>query len=1157
MSLAAFVLIAGLLAMGAFSASAHEPGDDLSVSLTPVVTGLNQPTAVEISPDGRIFVLEKDGLLKVAAGPGQPAQTVLDIKSKVHSILDRGLLGLALHPDFPSNNSVYLSYTYDAPPGGTAPTYGDGNCPDPDVEGCPATGEILKVQVSSSNQVTGQQVLVEDAWCLQYPSHAIDDLVFGPDGALYASSGEGASPVNPDYGQIGSNPCGDPFREGGALRAQDLETNFNPTGDPITWSGAIVRLDPNTGLPMPDNPLVGGSATDDAIIAYGLRNPYRMTFHPDTGDLWIGDVGWGFAEELNRHDNPDGAVRNFGWPCYEGPYDQGVYKAQNLAICNSLYSQPGQVTQPYYSYFHEAQPGGAQCQAKDSAISGLEFIDGAPYPAELDGAMVAADYGVGCVWLIEAGGNGQPDPGHIETIATGRYTTDITRAPDGRIYLVDIAFGSVSRLDIAGSGPTASLTASPTSGTAPLEVSFDATASTGNNLTWAWDTDDDGLFEPGTATFSETFGQGTHTITVRVTDGSGFTDTASVQVSVDNSPPVVTMRSPAPGATFAAGDVILLDATAVDPDGTVLNDANYRWDLLLHHCAGTDCHQHFEGTYQGRTHSVQGSSHPFPSYLEAVLTVSDGQGGSTTVSREIQPIPATLTVVTQPPGLDILLTPATVPTPASQQVIANSRVNISAPARQTHDGESYGFVSWSNGGPRTQDVTVPGDMTLTAVYALDQTDVSVAPQSLTMPPTFVNQTTSATVTIAAGGPAGSIPAVVESATISGAGLALGAFPEVIQVGTAAEIPVNFSPTVSGAVNGQLNLLVNGNSYAIPITASATLAPIATLEIADDAGEVGRVIAGTVREFDVELSAVGAPYQRPVRITGATSNDPRVQVLSIPSLIGPGQTAAVTIAVASGEVEVIASELTIGVGFGQRTVAVRAGVVTPEELPALFDPATGKWRMLDVYGETRYFYYGNPGDVPLLGDWDCDGFDTPGMFRPSNGFVYVTNRAETGVADLEFFYGLAGDVPIVGDWDGDGCDTLAIYRAGEVYVRNELGTGVADYSFFFGDNGDRPFAGDFDGDGITGVGLYRQSTGFVYFRDSLSSGYADKSFFYGIPSDEIIAGDYDADGRQTVGIFRPSESRFYLSNENEQKPADAMIDYPDAHGWLPTAGLPPI
>ena len=185
-----------------------------------------------------------------------------------------------------------------------------------------------------------------------------------------------------------------------------------------------------------------------------------------------------------------------------------------------------------------------------------------------------------------------------------------------------------------------------------------------------------------------------------------------------------------------------------------------------------------------------------------------------------------------------------------------------------------------------------------------------------------------------------------------------------------------------------------------------------------------------------------------------------------------------------------------------------------------------------------FFFGNPGDVPFMGDWDGDGVATPGLYRQSDGFVYVRNSNTEGVADVEFFFGDPGDVPLVGDFDGDGRDSVSIWRASEarVYVINELGAdgaglGAADYSFEFGNPGDAPFVGDFDGDGVDSVGLYRESTGFVYFRNANTTGGADLSFFFGDPGDRILAGDWDGDGDDTVAVYRPSTGRLYVSLEN--------------------------
>jgi hypothetical protein len=211
---------------------------------------------------------------------------------------------------------------------------------------------------------------------------------------------------------------------------------------------------------------------------------------------------------------------------------------------------------------------------------------------------------------------------------------------------------------------------------------------------------------------------------------------------------------------------------------------------------------------------------------------------------------------------------------------------------------------------------------------------------------------------------------------------------------------------------------------------------------------------------------------------------------------------------------------------------------------------GRWhrhRGLAVADSVDVFYYGNPGDAPFTGDWDCDGIKTPGLYRRSDGFVYLNNANTSKAADVSFFFGNPGDIPIPGDFNGDGCDTLSIYRPSEAkfYVVNQLGKdgvglGAADYSFFFGNVGDSPFFGDFDGDGITEVGLHRATSGFVYFRNTLSSGPADLDFFFGDPGDVILAGDWDGDGDDTVGVYRPSDGFLYLNFDNAPGAADYSL-----------------
>jgi hypothetical protein len=169
-------------------------------------------------------------------------------------------------------------------------------------------------------------------------------------------------------------------------------------------------------------------------------------------------------------------------------------------------------------------------------------------------------------------------------------------------------------------------------------------------------------------------------------------------------------------------------------------------------------------------------------------------------------------------------------------------------------------------------------------------------------------------------------------------------------------------------------------------------------------------------------------------------------------------------------------------------------------------------------------------------------DTIGVFRPSNGALYLKNSNSTGFADVQINYGLPGDYPVVGDWDGNGTATIGIYRSGSFYLRNDNTIGFADIVFPFGAPGDQPVAGDWNGDGRDTIGVYRSSTGTFYLRNSNSAGNPQMSFMLGNPRDVGIAGDWDGDGTDTTGVFRPSNGALYLKNTNDTGFADIQINY---------------
>jgi glucose/arabinose dehydrogenase len=530
-----------------------------------VLSGLTEPTAVRFSGDGRVFVAEKSGLIKVFTDLDDPTPTVFgDLRTGVHNYWDRGLLGLALDPGFPAEPYVYVLYTYDldlANPGlfprwGAAGVTADG-CPSPPGgtgDGCVVSGRLSRLQALGDVMTGPEQVLIDGNWCQQYPSHSVGGLGFGSDGALYVSAGDGASFGFADYGQDGDplNPCGDPpagaggtqtppSAEGGALRSQDLRTASDPTG----LNGSILRLDPDTGEAPPDNPGTG-DANARRIVAHGFRNPFRFTIRPGTNELWVGDVGWTQWEEIDGLIDPVGApIENFGWPCYEGASRQGSYDSLDLDLCESLYAQ-GAASSPHYAYRHpDKVVAGESCPAGSSAISGLAFYQGGIYPAAYDGALFFGDHSRRCIWAMREGPGGQPNPSDIVTFAAAAANpVDLQIGPGGDLFYVDLDGGTVRRISYLpeNQAPTAVASASATSGIAPLEVDFDGTGSSdpdeGNSLDYAWDLDGDGQFDDSTDPQpSFTYDAGTYQVRLRVTDSDDASDTTDpITISADNAP---------------------------------------------------------------------------------------------------------------------------------------------------------------------------------------------------------------------------------------------------------------------------------------------------------------------------------------------------------------------------------------------------------------------------------------------------------------------------------------------------------------------------------------------------------------------------------------------------------------------------------------------
>jgi glucose/arabinose dehydrogenase len=691
-------------------------------------SGLLQPTALRFAQDGRIYVTEKRGVVKVFESLSDTApRTLIDLRTSVYNFWDRGLLGIALHPNFPATPYLYLLYTYDGDIDGPAPKYGTAGadtdpCPSATDQGCVVSGRLSRfvVQQDASGQLyAGPETVMLSDWCQQFPSHTVGSLAFGRDGKLYVSAGDGASFNYVDSGQTG-NPCGDPPQEGGALRSQDLRT----TTDPVGLDGTIIRIDPETGAGPADNPFASSpDANARRVIAYGLRNPFRINVRPGSNnELWIGDVGWNTFEEINvLTDTTDRVARNFGWPCYEGTTRQSGYAAANLPICNALYAQANAVTAPFFAYAHSAKVvPNDPCPTGGSAISGIafQFYTGNQYPPRYNGALFFADYTRRCIWAMLNGTDGKPNIAAAENFRVGAANpVDLQVSPTGEIFYVDLTGGTIRRIQYTGqnNAPTAVIVASPVSGAAPLAVGFDASKSTdpdvGDSLSYTWDLDGDGAFDDAAApqaTFTY-IQPGTYTARVRATDSKGAQGLASVTITVGvNTPPTPSIASPLAGARWKVGDTISFTGSASDAQDGSLAASRLSWAVVLHHCdTQGQCHQHPQTSYAGvNAGSFVAPDHPYPSYLELTLTATDS-GGLTSASKlRLDPLTTELTFQTAPSGLQLVVGSEASTATFKRTVIVGSSNSVSAPA-QVKAKQALTFESWSDGGAQTHLIVAP------------------------------------------------------------------------------------------------------------------------------------------------------------------------------------------------------------------------------------------------------------------------------------------------------------------------------------------------------------------------------------------------------------------------------------------------------------------
>jgi glucose/arabinose dehydrogenase len=344
-----------------------------------LVANVGAPTAIAFTPDGRLLITTQGGQLRVFQNGNLVATPALDLSSRVCSNSERGLLGVAVDPNFTSNNFIYLYYTFmKSPP----------NCPTGQpTNGLNPVNRVSRFIFGSNNLVIpGSEIVLIDNILSPNGNHNGGDLQFGKDGLLYIGVGDGGADYAGDSGAGGAN---DAARDRHVLLGKILRITRDgdiPPTNPFIQSLNSARCN-ITGITTPTN-------WCQETFASGLRNPFRLAFDPNAAGtrFFINDVGQGAWEEIDEG-NP-GA--DYGWNIREGPCANG-----STTNCGQ---QPVGLTNPIFSYPHTGD-----CSASGvsgNSITGGAFVPRGVWPPQFDGAYLFGEFVCGKIFLLSPNGAG-------------------------------------------------------------------------------------------------------------------------------------------------------------------------------------------------------------------------------------------------------------------------------------------------------------------------------------------------------------------------------------------------------------------------------------------------------------------------------------------------------------------------------------------------------------------------------------------------------------------------------------------------------------------------------------------------------------------------------------------------------------------------------
>ena len=644
-------LLTAVTSTGASGAAVLEPGFvERRIASSP---DIRAPHSIKFGPDGRLYLIEQNrGTVRIVQNDVLLPNPLITIP--VITGGSRGLMGIAFDPGFLSNGYFYVTYSTNA-------------------GGIPHNRLSRFTAVGNTASLASEQVLFDGEDLADKQMHYGGDVNIGPDGRIYLSTGDRL---------LGAN-------------AQNLNT---------TW-GKMLRFNRDGTIPT-TNPFYNQTTLKNrAIWARGLRNPFKFTFQPGTGRMFIGDVGSSSWEEVN-----EGAMgANYGWPTYEGPGGGAGF------------------TDPVFAYNHNTgNPSGC-------AVMGGDFYNPnvAQLPAQFVGTFIFPDHCQGWVKAIDfAHGNAiYPILGGLE------QAVDLKVDPNsGAIYYIErsvngVVGGGLFRVDYQGSVPL-SITQQPSSQTVAVgaDATFSVSASGAPPISFQWQRNGVNIAGATSSTYTLTnaqAGDSGSTFRVNVSNASGTVTSNSATLTVSNNQrPTATIVTPAQGDTYRAGTQVSFSGTGTDPENGDLPASAYTWEVVFHH--------HAEGTPNAHTHPfiepVSGATNgiftiPTDNEVEPDvfyrihLTVKDSAGATHEVTRDIQPRTSQITLDTAPGGLQVNLDDQPVDTPITVTSVEGIDRRIEALSPQVMGGSTYAFQAWSDGGARLHTISTPvADTTYTASF---------------------------------------------------------------------------------------------------------------------------------------------------------------------------------------------------------------------------------------------------------------------------------------------------------------------------------------------------------------------------------------------------------------------------------------------------------